>query len=452
MRRFLGSRFHRIGRLVALAASGLAVLSLAGCVGTTSNPSPDALPSIAASPPASAVGPTAPETGRPTATPSPTAATATVSTAASLRPPGKFVATGSMTVGRDSHTATLLLDGRVLMVGGEGDGAASSAELYDPATGKFTKTGSLHQGRDDQTATLLKDGRVLIAGGMGWVGNSWSELASAELYDPATGEFSLTGSMTDSRVFHTATLLRDGRVLIAGGRDSAGTGGVSGVSSAEVFDPSTGEFTATQQMTHGRMFHTATLLADGRVLLVGGNGDSSAEVYDPGTGTFAPTGSMASVTGDHVAALLRDGRVLVAGGGETGGITYPRADLYDPTTGTFRPTGPMLNDCNCMGPLGSPSSAFVLNDGRVLVPDTVTGPSSETLGSVELYDPATGTFSQAGTMTALRFGMSMTLLADGRVLFAGNEGPVWTGSPPSLSPERAAEIEADRASAELYVP
>lgn len=368
----------------------------------------------------------------------------------SFAPPGKFVPTGSMTTGRSSHTATLLNGGRVLIAGGEGSGAFTSAEVYDPTSGKFTRTGSLRVGREDQTATLLKDGRVLLTGGIGRIGkNDWGDLDSAELYDPATGTFTLTGSMMEGRCFHTATLLQDGRVLIAGGRGGPNVGS-AGTPSAELYDPATGKFTPVGSMTIGHMFHTATLMNDGRVLIAGGNGDNSAEIYDPASATFRSIGAMPSVNGWHVAALLSDGRVLVAGQGNNGSW----ADIYYPETGTFRTAAPMLHDCNCSGGLASPSAAFVLKDGRVLAPDFAVSPtsSSEFVGSVELFDPLAGTFTQASAMARMRWGMSMTLLADGRVLFAGDQGAMTVGGGPTLSPKAAAANDAARASAELYVP
>ncbi len=246
--------------------------------------------------------------------------------------------------------------------------------------------------RENHTATLLADGRVLIAGGND---SRRHAVASAELYDPKTGTFSPTGSMAIARGYHTATLLADGRVLIAGG-DPAAWGSVGPPHhSAELYDPKTGTFTATGSlMTGGRAYHVATLLADGRVLITGGsdaNGDlASAEMYDPKTGTFSPTGSMTAARHrTTTATLLADGRVLVAGGGgDYANLKFlASAELYDPKTDTF--TAP------ARWPTRAPThGATLLADGRVLVTGGygVQAP----LPSAELYDPTTGTFSPAG--------------------------------------------------------
>jgi WD40 repeat protein len=182
---------------------------------------------------------------------------------------------------RADHSATLLLDGRVLIAGGggyEGNPRRATAEIYDPTTGKFSSTGSMATARSNQTATLLPDGRVLMTGGDD---NSGSALSSAEIYDPASGRFSPTGSLGISRTYHAAALLSDGRVLITGG-DSANFSGITRAS-AELYDPATGVFSATGSMTVARAFHTATVLSDGSVLIVAGSNDSgelsSAELY-----------------------------------------------------------------------------------------------------------------------------------------------------------------------------
>lgn len=202
--------------------------------------------------------------------------------AASVPSSGTFTLTGSMATARAKNTATLLRDGRVLIAGGaKGSGDLASAELYDPASGTFSRTGSMAAARDDQTATLLTDGRVLIAGG----NNGSGDLASAELYDPTSRTFSPTGSMDTVRELDTATLLPDGRVLIAGGAAIANGGAYETLTSAELYDPSTGRFGLTGSLTTPRWTATATLLPDGRVLIAGGGNDSivvaSADLYQP---------------------------------------------------------------------------------------------------------------------------------------------------------------------------
>jgi hypothetical protein len=343
---------------------------------------------------------------------------------------GTFSPTGSMTTARQNQTATLLSDGRVLTTGGhDGSGALASAELYDPKTGAFTATGSMTTPRQGHTAALLADGRVLIAGGT-TNGTLNGDLASAELYDPKTGTFSPTGSMSTARSNHTATLLSDGRVFIAGG-DSEGRL----LASAELYDPKTGTFSPTGSMStaNDRSSFTATLLADGRVLIVsvasGVPWKASAEVYDPETGSFSQTGPATSTVLGlwATATLLPDGRVLVAGGdaGEEGGW-LASAELYDPKTGTFTPTGSMST-------ARATHTATLLSDGRVLITGGVSANGGGALASAELYDPKTGTFSPTGSMTTPRQGHTAILLSDGRVLIVGGGNP--TGGGPFSSAE-----------------
>jgi hypothetical protein len=168
------------------------------------------------------------------------------------------------TITDDGHTATRLLDGRVLLAGGS---ALASAELYDPATGRFAPTGAMQQARTFHTATLMEDGRVLIVGGRA----SNQSLSSAEVYDPATGEFTATGAMQAARAGHTATWLPDDRVLVVGGYNDPSVGDTTYLNSAEIYDPATGSFTVTGAMDTARTRHTATLLDDGKVLIAGGD-------------------------------------------------------------------------------------------------------------------------------------------------------------------------------------
>jgi hypothetical protein len=325
--------------------------------------------------------------------------------------PLTFSVTGSMAQARDGHTATLLRDGRVLIAGGQnGLRVLASAELYDPTTGEFSPTGSLTQGRMHATATLLADGRVLIAGGVtGILTDGCAGLTSTELYDPATGRFAPTGPLAVGRQGHTATLLSDGRVLIAGG--CYGYPAPSGHSSVEAYDPATGRFSAVGALTAERYSHSATLLASGRVLVAGGVGNrqlelDSTELFDPTSNTFAAAGSMSAPRAGHFATGLADGRVLILGGV----AADTTADLYDPATGAFTLTGETA-ESHRYGTL----SAF--KDGRALA---VGGWGTRgALDLAEVYDPATGHFTPAGTLAQARWDHTATLLADGLVLLVG---------------------------------
>ena len=249
---------------------------------------------------------------------------------------GTFTPTGSMSSARCAHTATLLNDGKVLVAGGhDGTVALTSAETYDPATGTFSLAGPMGTAREGHTATLLQNGNVLLAGGDTAVGQGdGTETDTAELYDPIAGKFSSTNHMTSPRVAHTATLLGNGQVLVTGG--ASGTPLGSGwLATAELYDPATGNFVPTGSMAVARLGHTATLLGDGMVLVAGGDSSlilSSAELFDPAVGFFTVTGSLTIPRDGHSATLLNDGTVLVTGGNSNNTISGPKflatAEVY----------------------------------------------------------------------------------------------------------------------------
>jgi hypothetical protein len=274
---------------------------------------------------------------------------------------------------------------------------------------------SMTTARASHTATLLRDGKVLIAGGFSAAGTS---LASAELYDPSTGTFTATGDMIAARGAHTADLLANGKVLIAGGRVPGATDW-RGVNSAELYDPSTGAFTAAGSMIPGCCWAgtISSLLPDGRVFIAT---EWNAEIYDPAAGSFALTGAYnTSVYAIYAATLLADGRILFAASLDSAS-NDETDELFDPKTNTFSPTGPRINAT-------SPSTATLLTNGTVLFVEGLGNSNN-----VEIYDPASGTFTVIGTTHYDHTGGTATRLADGRVLIAGGElqGP----STPSGNP------------------
>ncbi|MDA1277237.1 MAG: Ig-like domain-containing protein [Verrucomicrobia bacterium] len=267
--------------------------------------------------------------------------------------PSEVTAADPMRTARQRHTTTVMTEGWILLVGGQGSdgGALSSAEWYDSSgakpTGGSDDAGSLLQPRMAHTATLLPDGKVLVAGGRNNASGFSSILMSAELYDPATGTFSSAGNLLGPRQRHTATLLADGTVLLVGGGALTLVGGVpviSPLAAAELYDPATGTFTFTGSMGTARIDHAATLLADGRVLVVGGSTDaitlapalSSAEIYDPSTKTFSPTSNMISGRRRPLLTTLGGSTVLVAGGSAgSPAQALSSAEHYDSINGTF---------------------------------------------------------------------------------------------------------------------
>ncbi len=341
-----------------------------------------------------------------------------------------------MIAARAGHTATLLPDGKVLVAGGaphpDDTSASASAEVYDAATGKWTATGSMLTPRVWHTATLLHNGKVLVAGGYcpgldvkgcptGNAIDPDGAISLAELYDPHTGRWTATGKMTTPRFHHTATLLADGKVLVAGAEHGMPD---AILDTAELYDPDTGTWTATGSMVTGRWQQFTVLLSDGKVLTVGGIGPisptvhdvlASAELYDPSRGKWTSTGNLVTARAQGgTAQLLGDGTVIVAGGDGPGDPMLDSAELYDPTKGTWTATASMS------GPRVE-SASTVLGNGRVFVVGgfSVPGDPNGLLASAELFDPKTASWVAAGSMSVKSFDLTATLLPDGDVLVAG---------------------------------
>jgi hypothetical protein len=283
---------------------------------------------------------------------------------------GTTINTGSMARVRAYHSASVLQDGRVLIVGGQSNnyGPTGSAEIYSPAGGVFVSTGSLIKARFEHTSTVLQNGKVLIVGG--WedgpgydpgTGNfiDTQLLSSAELYDPETGIFSSVGSMSVGRVNHTATLLPNGKVLITGGKMNLRSQVDVGTASAELFDPVSGTFSPLLSMLSARCRHQAVLLPDGRVLVAGGTFLNSAELYDPGMEGFVLTGSLSASRHGFTVELLPNGRVLIVGG-VSGSGQLASTEVYDPSIGTFG-TGPMMQKTRAF------HASSILANGGVLI-------------------------------------------------------------------------------------
>ncbi len=323
---------------------------------------------------------------------------------------GTLKATQRMTAQRASHTATLLHDGKVLITGGfvGEENILMSAEIFDPAGKGFLQAENMRVARSSHTATLLPNGKILIAGGF-----NGNYLDSAEIYDPATGKFTLTPKMSTARSNHVAVLLNNGKVLLAGGVGTDWTF----LAGAEIYDPTSNKFTATGAMTTARESHTVTLLKDGQVLITGGHRGrraaitiySSCEIYNPTNGTFASAGNLIVKRHKHDAVLLADGRVLIVGGSDErdSAGAYRNAEIYNPTNKTFA----AISNMNAAR-YKLQGTAILLKNGKVLIAGGAT--------RAEVFDPTTSTFSFAsGDMGTIRLFATATLLRNGRVLIVG---------------------------------
>ncbi len=320
----------------------------------------------------------------------------------------RVVRIGEMSVDRAAHQATLLDNGQVLITGGCAgrgcDRILDSVELYDPEARSFTSVAPMTIPRASHAAVALPDGRVLVSGG--WTGQRVT--ASAEIYDPRADRWTVVGDMTQARASHIAVPLGSGKVLMVGG----GEGGLGDLASVEVFDPATSHFSAMGRMRTNH--YLATRLTDGRVLMTGGQNAqgevlASAEIFDPVTGKSEPTGSMAVARVKHAAALLPDGRVLIIGGSDTRGYAarFASTEIYDPATGKFS-LGPDMQ----WGRHKIRDAVAGLSSGGVVVAGGASRP--------ELYDSAESVFIPVeGQLSGPLMFATATHLTSGEVLVLG---------------------------------
>lgn len=318
--------------------------------------------------------------------------------------------TGSMHFGRSGHTATMMDDGRVLVTGGswydlQSSGVVTATEIYDPASGTWSLTDGLTGLRSRHAAVRLADGRVLVVGG---TYNLNSVLDTAEIYDPTTGTWSQASPLGTARAWPAATLLRNGLVLVTGGWNANVR-----LSSAEIYDPEENTWTSAADMAVGRWNHSATLMPDGHVLVVGGEYNIvSTELYDPSEDTWSATGNLAEPQYYHTATLLAGGQVLIAGGAWKQYFTN-NAQLYDPADGNWDSADPM-------NIARAGHTATNLIDGRLLVAGG-GGQASPALASVEIFSPGTGSWEEVAPMTQERRLHTATLLPEGKVLVTGGQ-------------------------------
>jgi len=399
-----------LGAVAIVAMSAVLVVALSSMVGTgsaapTSGPVEGAASAARSRLPSIPAGSSASAAGR---------------SPGSVAERGTWVRTGSLNDPRWGHGATLLASGQVQVVGGNASTNSSSAlptvELFDPAAGTWISVASMSKARAYPSVTALRNGTVLVAGGA----FENAPLALTELYDPVTGSWSSVSDMNLPRLHHTATMLLDGRVLVVGGGISATN--KASRASAEIYDPASQNWIRTGSMAAARSYHTATLLEDGRVLVVGGRSTyvgggavlGSAEIFDPQTGRWSAVAPIPTKRYVHAAVRLGDGRVLVAGGWSSTALearSLESAATFDPQSGKWASVGDMTT--------GRAQFAMAsMTDGRVLAVGGFS-PKSSPQRSAELFEPESLSWSKTGLMSEARWWPVLVVLPDGRALVSG---------------------------------
>lgn len=343
--------------------------------------------------------------------------------------PNEWSPAGSLTTGRYEQVAALLASGSVLVAGGQaGSSTLQSAEIYDPATDSWSGAAQMSTARASAVGVTLPNGNVLVAGGSSTSSNSGA-LNTAEVYNPTSNTWTAAANtMSSARYAATATLLANGDVLVAGGEDASG----DAVTTADLYVPSTNSFTPAHAMGTARYLASASLAGNGDVLVAGGFGTSDAvltsgEVYDPTADTWTPVAnSMSSPRVDSQAVTLPGGSILVAGGeseqSPTQAITAT-TDIYNPTTNSFT-AGASMGTSRLLFAMTSLADGRVLASGGVTITDTTEAIAQ----SSEIYDPSSNTWTPTGALLTPTAALTTTLLPDGQVLAAGGSADLSNGS------------------------
>ena len=338
--------------------------------------------------------------------------------------PDFYVRSGfPLQIPRSQHTATLLSNGKILLIGGslEPDDFVADEELFDPITGSSTWIAPLHTPRHGHTATLLLDGRVLVVGGYS-LPQQW--LSDAEIYDPVSDTWTIVPPLHSHGTAHTATLMEDGRVLVVGG--CIGSGVCTGL--VEIFDPKTDSWIDAAPLASSRFSHTAQLLTTGDVLVAGGTNETSgipldetALIYDPQNNTWRPTGAMNTPRQSAESTQLSDGRILVAGGvllaDPSGQIMTGSTEIYDPETNTWS-LAANLSYARFAFVLETLPNGEVLAIGGALNWDCCWTEKSP-IKEIEIYDADTNHWSVIGEMPQPRAYATGVLLPNDQIWIAG---------------------------------